>query len=469
MVERYLDVEVEGFDRYGEPVNINATGWQARILQHECDHLDGTLYVDKMIPRTFRAPENSSKPLARGTIITDIKNPFRSSSCSSPPRRLRGLGDVAGEIDEKRGHGIGVERVRPEGLSTAVSWSVICCMLQVYALMIVDRQMVVNDLPVTLVSLLADQNWDVVAETVVSHLFSSTERIYNWATQIADGSYILGSQPSMKIDFIVGREIEVGGIYTGIVTNIKEHGAFVEFNGGHQGLLHISELSYEPVSRVSEVVSVGQKLSLMCIGQDVYGNIKLSLKATFPRPGILETNDVTEGSVTSAKETDGNASRVQEQQNSASELSLGDLESGEAKSPTSQVPVIVIRSAAECDEEEKSSKVPQVDNGVQLDRKSKSRPSQNAIHSAPKSKSHCKDKASVTAKDLEVGTIVTAKVYQIRAQGFVLDLGGGVRGVYRFEENNSRDFTIGDEMRVVCSGFSNKGIPVMDDDFGAAV
>ncbi|BAU00983.1 hypothetical protein VIGAN_11013000 [Vigna angularis var. angularis] len=309
-----------------------------------------------------------------------------------------------------------------------------------------------------------------------------------------------------KVDFIVGREIEVGGIYTGIVTNIKEYGAFVEFNGGHQGLLHISELSYEPVSRVSEVVSVGQKLSLMCIGQDVYGNIKLSLKATFPRPGILETNDVTEGSVTSAKETDGNASRVQEQQNSASELSLGDLESGEAKSPTSQVPVIVIRSAAECDEEEKSSKVPQVDNGVQLDRKSKSRPSQNAIHSAPKSKSRKsqdvidsstshsgplpytnakktklsmqkestsdlqkqeggeqkpKNRASVTAKDLEVGTIVTAKVYQVRAQGFVLDLGGGVRGVYRFEENNSRDFKIGDEMRVVCSSFSSKGIPVL--------
>ena len=61
--------------------------------------------------------------------------------------------------------------------------------------MIVDQQMVVNDLPVTLVSLLADQNWNVVAETVASHLFSSTERIYNWAVQIADGSYIPGSQP----------------------------------------------------------------------------------------------------------------------------------------------------------------------------------------------------------------------------------------------------------------------------------
>lgn len=53
-----------------------------------------------------------------------------------------------------------------------------------------------------------------------------------------------------QIDFIVGRQIEVGGIYTGIVTTIKEYGAFVEFNGGQQGLLHISELSHEPVCMI---------------------------------------------------------------------------------------------------------------------------------------------------------------------------------------------------------------------------
>jgi polyribonucleotide nucleotidyltransferase len=45
----------------------------------------------------------------------------------------------------------------------------------------------------------------------------------------------------------VGREIEVGRTYKGIVSSIKEYGAFVEFNGGQQGLLHISELSHEPV------------------------------------------------------------------------------------------------------------------------------------------------------------------------------------------------------------------------------
>ncbi|GAU44862.1 hypothetical protein TSUD_112360 [Trifolium subterraneum] len=66
VVERYLDVEVSGFDRNGEPIKINASGWQARILQHECDHLDGTLYVDKMVPKTFRYWRNMDMPLAHG-------------------------------------------------------------------------------------------------------------------------------------------------------------------------------------------------------------------------------------------------------------------------------------------------------------------------------------------------------------------------------------------------------------------
>jgi len=66
VVERSLEVEVTGLDRYGTPIKINASGWQARILQHECDHLDGTLYVDKMVPRTFRTLDNLDLPLAQG-------------------------------------------------------------------------------------------------------------------------------------------------------------------------------------------------------------------------------------------------------------------------------------------------------------------------------------------------------------------------------------------------------------------
>ncbi|KAI7727393.1 hypothetical protein M8C21_009499, partial [Ambrosia artemisiifolia] len=66
MVERFLDVEVTGLDRYGQPIKVSASGWQARILQHECDHLAGTLYVDKMVKRTFRTVENLQLPLANG-------------------------------------------------------------------------------------------------------------------------------------------------------------------------------------------------------------------------------------------------------------------------------------------------------------------------------------------------------------------------------------------------------------------
>ncbi|KAF5739104.1 PEPTIDE DEFORMYLASE 1A family protein [Tripterygium wilfordii] len=66
VVERNLEVEVTGFNRNGQPIKVDAKGWQARILQHECDHLDGTLYVDKMVPRTFRTVDNLDLPLAEG-------------------------------------------------------------------------------------------------------------------------------------------------------------------------------------------------------------------------------------------------------------------------------------------------------------------------------------------------------------------------------------------------------------------
>ncbi|XP_073147273.1 peptide deformylase 1A, chloroplastic [Henckelia pumila] len=66
VVNRHLEVEVVGYDRDGQQIKVNASGWQARIFQHECDHLDGTLYVDRMEPRTFRTVENLDLPLANG-------------------------------------------------------------------------------------------------------------------------------------------------------------------------------------------------------------------------------------------------------------------------------------------------------------------------------------------------------------------------------------------------------------------
>ncbi|KAE8295763.1 Peptide deformylase, mitochondrial [Larimichthys crocea] len=52
-VPRYLSVEVSGLNEKGEAVTWQASGWPARILQHEMDHLDGVLYIDRMDSKTF--------------------------------------------------------------------------------------------------------------------------------------------------------------------------------------------------------------------------------------------------------------------------------------------------------------------------------------------------------------------------------------------------------------------------------
>ena len=46
-VERHEQVSSVGFNRFGKPTRIKAAGWLARIFQHEMDHLDGILYVDR--------------------------------------------------------------------------------------------------------------------------------------------------------------------------------------------------------------------------------------------------------------------------------------------------------------------------------------------------------------------------------------------------------------------------------------
>jgi peptide deformylase len=53
LVPRARDVVVTGVTPAGEALRLRATGWPARILQHELDHLDGTLYVDRMLSRSF--------------------------------------------------------------------------------------------------------------------------------------------------------------------------------------------------------------------------------------------------------------------------------------------------------------------------------------------------------------------------------------------------------------------------------
>ena len=58
LVPRAATVRVECLDHHAEPVELNARGWYARILQHEIDHLSGKLYIDQMRPRSFMTHDN---------------------------------------------------------------------------------------------------------------------------------------------------------------------------------------------------------------------------------------------------------------------------------------------------------------------------------------------------------------------------------------------------------------------------
>jgi peptide deformylase len=51
-------VRVEYLDEHGAPRSQDAIGWHARIVQHEVDHLQGTLYIDRMLSRSFTNLEN---------------------------------------------------------------------------------------------------------------------------------------------------------------------------------------------------------------------------------------------------------------------------------------------------------------------------------------------------------------------------------------------------------------------------
>ncbi len=70
VVPRARRVTVHCLDHHCKPKTIQASGWYARILQHEIDHLGGTLYIDRMHARTFMSVDNFSrfwkdKPMAQ--------------------------------------------------------------------------------------------------------------------------------------------------------------------------------------------------------------------------------------------------------------------------------------------------------------------------------------------------------------------------------------------------------------------
>lgn len=72
VVARSCRVQVECLDHTATPRVIDASGWYARILQHEIDHLNGTLYLDRMDSRTFCTVENHARYWKAKSVV-DVK------------------------------------------------------------------------------------------------------------------------------------------------------------------------------------------------------------------------------------------------------------------------------------------------------------------------------------------------------------------------------------------------------------
>jgi len=89
------------------------------------------------------------------------------------------------------------------------------------------------------------------------------------------------------IDWIRGivAEPELGVIYTGKVVKVVDFGAFVNFLGSRDGLVHISELAPQRVGKVADVVKVGDQVKVKVLGFDDRGKVKLSMRQVNQQTG----------------------------------------------------------------------------------------------------------------------------------------------------------------------------------------
>ena len=77
---------------------------------------------------------------------------------------------------------------------------------------------------------------------------------------------------------IITTDFEQGQIFEGKVVSIKEFGAFIEFAPGKEGMVHISKIAKERINRVEDVLTLGDKVKVVCLGKDKMGRISFSMK-----------------------------------------------------------------------------------------------------------------------------------------------------------------------------------------------
>jgi polyribonucleotide nucleotidyltransferase len=95
------------------------------------------------------------------------------------------------------------------------------------------------------------------------------------------------AQIEAAIKWIKGlvEEAEVGKVYDGKVVNLVDFGAFVNFMGGKDGLVHVSEIKNERVEKVSDVLKEGQEVKVKVLEIDPRGKVRLSMRVVDQETG----------------------------------------------------------------------------------------------------------------------------------------------------------------------------------------
>ena len=83
---------------------------------------------------------------------------------------------------------------------------------------------------------------------------------------------------AMEMIKIITTEFQEGQIFQGTVVSIKEFGAFIEFAPGKEGLVHISKIAKQRINRVEDVLTLGDKVTVVCLGKDKMGRTSFSMK-----------------------------------------------------------------------------------------------------------------------------------------------------------------------------------------------
>ena len=92
------------------------------------------------------------------------------------------------------------------------------------------------------------------------------------------GTDLAAMNQAVEMIRIITTDFEEGQIFKGKIVSIKEFGAFVEFAPGKEGMIHISKISTDRINRVEDVLTLGDKVTVVCLGKDKMGRISFSMK-----------------------------------------------------------------------------------------------------------------------------------------------------------------------------------------------